>query len=766
MWLMEKVRAEVRVSGIVQGVGFRPFVYRIAVKRGLKGFVQNLKDASVRIVVEGPEQNIKSFLDALVKEKPPLAHITKIDVSYSEPKNELAEFKILKSSEQSSVTGSVVPADVAICDDCVRELLNPTDRRFGYFFITCTNCGPRFTTILDTPYDRHNTSMRDFPMCRSCSTEYEDPLDRRFHAQTIACPKCGPRVYLTTNDGRLFECDDPIREATKLIDEGYIVAIKGNGGFHVATATTISEPIIRLRKVKHRRQKPFAIMAKDLKTVKSFAIVSSQEEALLTSPARPIVLLRKSEDYYLSDEIAPGLHNVGVMLPYTGLHLLLLLNSKEPAYVMTSANPPGEPIVTQNQEAYVRIGKDVDYMLLHNREIVNRCDDSVIRIVDGAVSHIRRSRGYAPEPIKLPHEYGKRVIALGGELNVAGCILMDDKAFLTQHIGDVDCVETYEFLKSAVHHLSKLIRVQPELIAHDLHPGFQTTRLAEELAERFGIATLAIQHHHAHVASVMTEHGLDEVVGIACDGFGYGSDGLAWGGEVLLCDNNGYCRLGHLENHPMPGGDLAAKYPMRMAAGILFGSDLCEDWLFSNADKLPRGKVEAEIILKQIKNGRSVKTSSAGRVLDSVAAILGTCYERTYEGEPAMKLESAAIGGSDILGLKPEIKGKVLKTKCMVESIAEIVMKGPDSRKVRDLAFSAQNYLASGLAELALEIAAKEGIRSIAFTGGVAYNEQITATIRRKVETRGLKFYMNTKVPPGDGGLSLGQAVIASKVNG
>ncbi|MEM2910365.1 MAG: carbamoyltransferase HypF [Nitrososphaerota archaeon] len=763
---MEKVRAEVRVSGIVQGVGFRPFVYRIAVKRGLKGFVQNLKDASVRIVVEGPEQNIKSFLDALVKEKPPLAHITKIDVSYSEPKNELAEFKILKSSEQSSVTGSVVPADVAICDDCVRELLNPTDRRFGYFFITCTNCGPRFTTILDTPYDRHNTSMRDFPMCRSCSTEYEDPLDRRFHAQTIACPKCGPRVYLTTNDGRLFECDDPIREATKLIDEGYIVAIKGNGGFHVATATTISEPIIRLRKVKHRRQKPFAIMAKDLKTVKSFAIVSSQEEALLTSPARPIVLLRKSEDYYLSDEIAPGLHNVGVMLPYTGLHLLLLLNSKEPAYVMTSANPPGEPIVTQNQEAYVRIGKDVDYMLLHNREIVNRCDDSVIRIVDGAVSHIRRSRGYAPEPIKLPHEYGKRVIALGGELNVAGCILMDDKAFLTQHIGDVDCVETYEFLKSAVHHLSKLIRVQPELIAHDLHPGFQTTRLAEELAERFGIATLAIQHHHAHVASVMTEHGLDEVVGIACDGFGYGSDGLAWGGEVLLCDNNGYCRLGHLENHPMPGGDLAAKYPMRMAAGILFGSDLCEDWLFSNADKLPRGKVEAEIILKQIKNGRSVKTSSAGRVLDSVAAILGTCYERTYEGEPAMKLESAAIGGSDILGLKPEIKGKVLKTKCMVESIAEIVMKGPDSRKVRDLAFSAQNYLASGLAELALEIAAKEGIRSIAFTGGVAYNEQITATIRRKVETRGLKFYMNTKVPPGDGGLSLGQAVIASKVNG
>ncbi|MEM4546393.1 MAG: carbamoyltransferase HypF [Nitrososphaerota archaeon] len=762
---MEKVRAEVRVSGIVQGVGFRPFVYRIAVSRGLKGFVQNLKDASVRIIVEGPELDIKSFLDALVKEKPPLAHITKIDISYSESKNEFMSFEILKSSEQSLVTGSVIPADVAICDDCVKELLNPTDRRFGYFFITCTNCGPRFTAILDTPYDRQNTSMRDFPMCELCSSEYNDPLNRRFHAQTIACPKCGPMVYLTTNNGELIACKEPIKEAAKLIDEGYIVAIKGNGGFHVATATTISEPIIRLRKVKHRRQKPFAIMAKDLKTVKSFAIVSNQEEALLTSPARPIVLLRKSEDYYLSEEIAPGLHNVGVMLPYTGLHLLLLLNSKEPAYVMTSANPSGEPIVIQNQEAYSRIGKDVDYMLLHNREIVNRCDDSVVRLVDGSVSFIRRSRGYAPEPIVLSHEYSKNVFALGGELNVTACILMGDKAFLTQHIGDVECVETYEFLKSAVHYLAKLIRAQPEVIAHDLHPGFQTTRLAKELAEKFKIPTIPVQHHHAHVASVMVEHGLEEVIGIACDGFGYGSDGLAWGGEVLLCDGNVFRRLGHLENHPMPGGDLAAKYPARMAAGILFGSDICEEWLFSNADKLPRGRDEAEIVLKQIKNGKNIKTSSAGRVLDSVAAILGICYERTYEGEPAMKLESVAIGGSDILGLKPEIKGRVLNTKYMVESITEMAMKGLNSKKVRDLAFSAQNYLALGLAELALEIATSECVKNIVFTGGVAYNEQITTTIRRTIEAKGFRFYTNTRIPPGDGGLSLGQAVIAARLS-
>ncbi|PUA34198.1 MAG: carbamoyltransferase HypF [Candidatus Terraquivivens tikiterensis] len=759
---MGKVRAEVRVSGIVQGVGFRPFVYRAAVGRGLKGFVQNLKDASVRIVVEGPEPSVRSFLDALVEERPPLAIINKFDVSYSEPKEEFTDFRILESSEQGSVAGSVIPADVAICEDCVKELLNPADRRFGYFFITCTNCGPRFTITLDTPYDRKNTSMKDFPMCKSCSAEYENPLDRRFHAQTIACPECGPRVYLTTNDGMLVECKDPISEAAKLIDEGYIVAVKGNGGFHVATATTISEPILRLRRVKHRRQKPFAVMAKDLKSVKSFAIVGSQEEALLTSPARPIVLLRKSENYYLSDEVAPGLHTVGVMLPYTGLHLLLLLNSKEPAYVMTSANPPGEPIVIKDQEAYVRIGREVDYMLLHNREIVNRCDDSVVRVVDGSVSQIRRSRGYAPEPISLRHDYGKEVVALGGELNVAGCILMGDKAFLTQHIGDVECVETYEFLESAISYLARLTRAKPEVIAHDLHPGFQTTRLAEELAEMFGVPRVAVQHHHAHVASVMAEHGLDEVVGIACDGFGYGDDGLAWGGEVLLCDGNGYRRVGHLENHPMPGGDLAAKYPVRMAAGILSGSDLCEEWLFSNADKLPRGRVEAEIVLKQIRSGRSVKTSSAGRVLDSVAAILGVCYERTYEGEPAMKLESIAIGGSDVLGLRPEISGRILRTRCMVESIAEMAMRGLDLKGVRDLAFSAQDYLASGLAELALEVAEDEGIKNVAFTGGVAYNEQIRATIRRRVEAKGLRFYTNVRVPPGDGGLSFGQAVVAA----
>ncbi len=762
---MKNIRAEIRVSGIVQGVGFRPFVYRIAVNRGLKGFVQNLKDASVRIIVEGPESDIKSFLEALVKEKPPLARITKSDVSYLESNNEFVEFKILESSKQSLVAGSVIPADVAICDDCVRELLDPVDRRFGYFFITCTNCGPRFTIILDTPYDRQNTSMRDFPMCEVCISEYEDPLNRRFHAQTIACSKCGPKVYLTTNDGELVTCKEPIKEAAKLIDEGYIVAIKGNGGFHVATATTISEPIIRLRKAKHRRQKPFAIMAKDLKTIRSFAIVSEQEEELLTSLARPIVLLRKSEDYYLSKEIAPGLHNIGVMLPYTGLHLLLLLNSKEPAYVMTSANPSGEPIVIQNQEAYVRIKRDVDYMLLHDREIVNRCDDSVVRVVDGSISFIRRSRGYAPEPIILSYEYNKNIFALGGELNVTACILMGDKAFLTQHIGDIECVETYEFLKSAIHHLAKLTRAQPEVIAHDLHPSFHTTRLAEELAEKFKIPALPVQHHHAHVASVMAEYGLEEVIGIACDGFGYGSDGLAWGGEVLLCDDNGYRRMGHLENHPMPGGDLATKYPIRMAAGILFGSNLCEEWLFLNADKLPRGRYEAELILKQLKNGKNIKTSSVGRILDSVAAILGICYERTYEGEPPMKLESAAIGGSDILRLKPEIKGRVLNTKCLVESIAEIAIKGLDPKKVRDLAFSAQNYLAVGLAELALEIAISEGVKNIAFTGGVAYNEQIMATVRRIVEVRGFRFYTNTRAPPGDGGLSLGQAAIAAKLS-
>jgi len=752
------LRAEIKVTGIVQGVGFRPFVYRIAVKQGLVGYVRNRGDAGVEIVVEGKKSKIEKFLDDLKNRKPPLAKIHGLIVNFSKGKGEFKEFTILKSSESRELSGSVIPPDIAICDECLRELRDPRNKRYEYFFITCTDCGPRFTVIERLPYDRSNTTMRDFPMCSFCRSEYENPANRRFHAQTVACPVCGPKAYLTDNEGREIEVEDPIRETGRLLAEGQIVAIKGYGGFHVATLTTLSEPIQRLRKVKHRRQKPFAIMARDLETVKTFAVVGPKETELLTSHVRPIVLLRKSSNYYLSDLIAPGLHNVGVMLPYSAMHLMLFDKVEEPAFVMTSANPPNQPIVKDNAEALKRLGKVVDYFLFHNRRIAHRCDDSVARVHKNEyICLIRRSRGYAPAPIRLKFSSKKCVLGLGGELNVVSCILNRDKAFLSQHIGDVENVETIKFLEEATSHLIRLTNSKIEAIACDLHPKFNTTRLAYKLAEEFGCPVIRVQHHHAHIAALMVEHNLDEIVGIACDGYGYGPNGQAWGGEILYCNCEGYKRIGHLEEQPMPGGDLATYYPLRMAAGILHKTTDISEWLFSKSNFLPHGKVEAELILKQLEKGAKLETSSCGRVLDVVSAMLGICYERTYEGEPAMKLESAAIGGKDVLEFNSKIKGDVIETTGLVNAVFEAIEKF----RVKDIAFSAQKYIAESLAELAVEKAEELGIKNIGFSGGVAYNEQIAATIQRIVEENGLNFVFHKFVPAGDGGTSFGQTVAA-----
>ena len=394
------MRAEIKVSGIVQGVGFRPFVYRTAVENALTGYVRNRGDAFVEIIVEGKDESVKAFLRDLRHKKPPLARIHHIKTKFSEGKNEFDRFVILRSSSEVEFSGSVIPQDVSICEACLRELRDSKDKRHDYFFITCTDCGPRYTIIERLPYDRPHTTMKQFKMCPFCQREYADPANRRFHAQTVACPKCGPKASLADRKGKVVSSKDPIREAGKLLEEGNVLAIKGYGGFHVATATTRDEPIIRLRAVKHRSQKPFAIMARDLKTIKSFSQVSEREAELLTSYVKPIVLLRKSSDYYLSDLIAPSLHNVGVMLPYTGLHYMLFDRVREPAFVMTSANPPNEPIVTDNGEAVKKLGNVVDYFLFHDRLIAQRCDDSVVRVHGKDVSFIRRSRGYAPEPIQ------------------------------------------------------------------------------------------------------------------------------------------------------------------------------------------------------------------------------------------------------------------------------------------------------------------------------------------------------------------------------
>ena len=753
------VRLGIKVTGIVQGVGFRPFVYRTAVRNGLTGYVRNRGDAGIEILVEGNEHALETFTRDLRQKKPPLAQIYKVVTKELQSKSEYAKFLIYKSSQEKELAGSVVPPDVAICNECLAELRDQKNPRFDYFFITCTNCGPRFTIIERLPYDRENTTMSEFPLCGYCLKEYTDPLNRRFHAQTVACPECGPKVHLTTKTGEPVQVADPIREAGKLLSEGLILAIKGYGGFHLASSAIEEKPLLALRRAKHRRAKPFAVMARSLEDTESFAEVNSKERKLLSSYMRPILLLNKSKDYCLSSMVAPDLHNIGVMLPYTGLHYMLFDGVDDQAFVMTSANPPNQPIVKENEQALGSLGETVDFFLFHNRKIAHRCDDSVVRLHGNRRAFIRRSRGYAPAPIMLKKKSKRCVVGLGGELNNTACVLFENKAFLSQHVGDVENLETRNFLQEATNHLIQLTNGKVETVACDLHPRFNTTSLATELAKQKGWQLVRVQHHHAHVAGLMMEHDVDNMVGIVCDGYGYGTDGEAWGGEILLCRSGSpeFKRVGHLESQPLVGGDVATQYPLRLAAGVLSKSVDIGRWLMENSSHLPHGENEVEIILQQLRNpSELIQTTSCGRILDSVAAVLGVCYERTYEGEPAMKLESLAIGGKDALKIRPATRSGVLNTTRMVQAIFE----NEGNLKPRDLAYSAHKYLAEGLASLAVDAATRNDVEVVGFTGGAACNEILAKIMRKTVETAGLQFLVHEAVPAGDGGVSFGQAIV------
>jgi hydrogenase maturation protein HypF len=522
----------------------------------------------------------------------------------------------------------------------------------------------------------------------------------------------------------------------------------------------LEEPLIRLRKTKHRYEKPFAIMAKNLESVKAFADVKTKEQELLTSSARPIVLLSKNSDYNLSHLVAPHLHNIGVMLPYTGLHYMLFDNVADTSFVMTSANPPNQPIVKDNEEAHKILGSTVDYFLFHNRQIAHRCDDSVMRVHGSNPVFIRRSRGHAPAPLRLKQKSKHCTVGLGGELNNTSCLLLSDKAFISQHIGDVENIETQNFLSEATEHLQRLTNCHAEVVACDLHPKFTTTRIAKELAEKHGLPLVQVQHHHAHAAALMAEHGLNEIVVIVCDGYGYGSDGNAWGGEVLHCTpgSNQFRRLAHLEPQLLLGGDLASRYPLRLTAAMLSKANVdAESWLLKNSALLPHGVVEAQLIADQLKSGVGIETTSCGRVLDAVSALLGLCNVRSYEGEPAMKLESAAMIGKDALKLKPRVSSGVLDTTGLVR----VVFDNLGRVSAADLAYSAHAYLARGLAELAVEKAVALGVKTVGFTGGAACNQILAILMRQTVEAAGLRFVLHETVPAGDGGVSFGQAVVA-----
>ena len=735
--------ARIWVNGIVQGVGFRPFIYRTAVMLGLKGYVLNLGDAGVEIEVEGEEGKIRRFIELVKEKKPVLSSIHEIKVEFGEEKG-YEKFEIRKSREERGKSTSIIPPDIAICDECIMDM-EREGRRHNYFFTTCTNCGPRFTIIKHLPYDRPNTTMDEFEMCNECHAEYINPLNRRYHAQTIACRNCGPEIFLRWKN-RMLKGEDAIWKACGTLEKGKIVAIKGVGGYHLSCIASDTNAVRNLRKMLGRPQKPFALMAKNMKMVREIAYVNDKEEKMLLSHIRPIVLLDKRKEL---PYVSPHLHNYGVMLPYTGLHYLLFKKIDEPL-IMTSANFPGKPIIHTEEEIE---GMGADAVLFYNRRIWQRCDDSIVRVVGGREMLIRRSRGFVP--VSIPVAKGKtNILATGAEENVVACLLKEEQAFLTQYLGHVNSMENLEFFEDAVSHLSSLINFKAEGIACDMHPAFLSSKYAEGIAEKKDIPLFRVQHHHAHVVGVMAEYGLKEAIGIAMDGFGYGEDGMAWGGEVMYSDVATYERVAHLEYHPMPGGDMATRYPLRMVAGIL-GRE-AEEFLMERRGAFPHGEKEIEVILKMVEKER-LKTSSCGRLLDGIAAMLDICHKMHYEGEGAMKLESLARKGRNMLEMEAEIKNGVVYTKEMVREIFESIGK---ARK-EDIAYSAEEYIATSMAEAAIMEAEKRGIKDVVLSGGCAYNEHITSVMARKIKEHGLNLFLPSLIPCGDGGISFGQAMVA-----
>lgn len=769
-----KATATIFVYGRVQGVGFRPFIYRTATKFGLTGYVTNLRDATVKIVAEGPKKRIEQFLKELREEAPAVADIETVAVNWEPYKARFKRFRI-KKSEYRVVAGEsyLPPPDVGICDECINDVVRPRSRWRHYPFTCCSHCGPRYTAIYTLPYDRGRTNMADFPLCDQCNSEYKEPSDRRFHAQGICCPKCGPRMTLYSSDRKEVIASNPLEVAAKLIDEGHVVAVKGIGGIHIATKTTEDGPIIKLRERKGRKHQPLAIMSPDLKAVKSYAIVTAREEEVLTSWKKPIVILNKAPSYYLSDLVSPSLDTVGVMLPYTGIHLLLFQHTKEPALVMTSGNDPHVPMITSNEEAMNKLGRLADYLLLHNRRIVMRCDDSVLRVIDGKTAFIRRSRGYVPLPIDIPVVTNDLCIAVGAELRNSAAIAHKGRCCMTQYLGDVENLDTLNYMRGAIDHiLSDVLGVtgDADVMACDLHPLYITSQYAAEESESRDITLVRVQHHHAHIASLMAESGVppgQSVIGIACDGVGYGPDGTVWGGEVLQVDYGGYKRLGHLELQPMPGGDLCTKYPLRMLISTLANHltlnevrDITSRYIDAG---LPHGDTELHIIYNQARKRKVLRTSSTGRILDAASALFGICLKRTYEGEPAMRLEALASTGKQKHDLGGEIisrNGKyVLNTTKMFQKMINLMKK---SRK-SDLASSFQGTLARGLADIVMYAVDDTGIDTVGVSGGVFVNRHITKTIREhlKREKPKVRFLMHRLVPPGDGGIAIGQSVIS-----
>ena len=738
---------KILTQGIVQGVGFRPYVYRLATSLNLNGYVRNLGNV-VEILLEG--ENVDEFIERLPNELPPIARIDSMSVNDID-KCQYSSFDIIESNDSFSGV-SIIPPDVAICDKCLEEIRNPKDRRYKYPFNACTDCGPRFTVIENVPYDRDKTSMDEFPLCDDCLVEYRQPLDRRYHGEAICCSYCGPQmaIYEKTN---LIKTDNPIKLGADKLKEGKILAIKGIGGTHLVVDAYNDKAIKELRKRLGRPNQAFAVMSSDLKSVERYAQLSKREIETITSNKRPIVILKKNNDYDFPESLSPGLHNIGVMLPYSPMHYLLFDEGNIDTYIMTSANIPGEPMMIENEDIVNGVS---DYSLVHNRKILNRCDDSVIRFRNNELSFIRRSRGYTPEPYTINYDVnGLNVLSLGPELDVTFCLATDNIAYPSQHIGNTNKLKTLNFLKSSIEHMKRITKInQIDVVACDLHPHFFTTKLAYEL----GPEVFQVQHHHAHAVALANDNNIDEMIVIAADGTGYGDDNTSWGGEILYTNVSSYERLGHLEQQLMPGGDVATKYPVRMLLSILKDDELIKNYL----KYFKYGEMEIKNINKQIESNINVgRTTSTGRVLDSVAVALEICSERTYEGECSMKLESAAYYSNNELELPLMIENNTLNTTEILREVVKLYSKG---YKKADIANASQKVVAEGLSQLAIKSAEKKKINDIGATGGVFYNEAISDYVKNYIESNDYNFIQHKNTCCGDGSVSLGQAIVA-KVN-
>ena len=779
---MAKLMAyRITINGIVQGVGFRPFVYSLASRHQLNGWVRNTS-GGVEIEVVGNQEDLDHFLTGLAEEAPPLAQIDSINHELISP-DVYDSFQIHHSKK---VVGGFQPIspDVSVCDDCLNELFTQKDQRYRYPFINCTNCGPRFTIIQDIPYDRPFTTMAGFNLCSTCRSEYEDPLDRRFHAQPVACPDCGPQVWLESAQDpgiKLSVENTAIEKTQNILSNGDIVAIKGLGGFHLACNAEDETGLKKLRDRKNRPFKPLAVMMPDLATIRKHCEISEIEIDILTSPQRPILLLNKKSSSILPDIIAPGQNSLGVMLPYTPLHYLLFSNNADypdapyEVLVMTSANFRNNPILKDNQQVRDNLGEIADYFLFHDRDIQVHCDDSVARIHNNKKSGesriypIRRSRGYAPQPLRLPFS-STSVLGVGAELKNTYCLTKDSYGFLSQHIGDLKNLETLNSFEESVTHFEGLFRAAPELLVCDLHPDYLSTRYALDRSKDSNIPVLKTQHHHAHITSCLADnqyHGEEPVIGIAFDGIGYGDDGAIWGGEFLIADYKEFKRVGHLEYFPLPGGDIATREPWRTALSLLDSNDLSWDPSIpavkfgeSIKEKIPGLSVLQTLRNQLISKINTPMTSSIGRLYDGVAAIIGVCQTISYEGQAAIELE-ALVDPDERESYQFEItKDKTIDPGKMLESILKDYQAGISQSRI---SARFHNGLAEAILEMTCLLRKEYDLNRVALSGGVWQNMTLLQKSVKHLANADFEILFHHHVPPNDGGISLGQAVIGQR---